>query len=100
MSVVVTILEAQVAPERVHRLRAAYSEAAAGPFPPGLVSSSLQRSADDATVWRIQTHWASRDHLMRMRTAGKPRGVEMFEAADAVPSLSVFEVVDELAPPA
>ena len=99
MSVVATILEGQVAPERASHLRAAYSDAAAGPFPPGLLSSSLLRSASDPNVWRIQTYWASDDDLKRMRTAGKPRGVQIFEAANAAPVLSIFEVVDQLAPP-
>ena len=41
MSLVVTVLEGHVAPERVADLQAAYTEAAAGPFPPGLVQSTV-----------------------------------------------------------
>ena len=99
MSLIVTILEGHVEVGRAVDLQAAYSDAVAGPFPPGLVSSKLLRSADDSTVWRVQTLWASRDHLEQMRSAGKPKGVQMFEAAGAIPTLTVFEVVDELTPP-
>jgi hypothetical protein len=98
MGRVVTILEGQVATARAHELRDAYSEAGNGPFPPGLISSTLMRSTDDPTVWRVQTHWASHDHLLQMRAGGKPRGVQMFEAAGAVPTLTIFEVIAELTP--
>ena len=99
MSLVVTELEANVAPDRADELQRAYADAARGPFPSGLVSSRLLRGTADATRWRIQTVWQSLDHLTAMRAAGKPRGVQMFEAAGAPPSLSIFEVIAELAPP-
>jgi hypothetical protein len=34
-----------------------------------------------------------------MRAAGKPRGVQIFEAAGATPSLTVFDAIADLAPP-
>ncbi len=98
MGLVVTVLEGNIAPALAHDLQAAYSEAVRGPFPAGLVSSTLLQSASDPTVWRIQTLWASEDHLSQMRAAGKPKGVQMFESAGATPSLSVFKVVAELKP--
>lgn len=36
----------------------------------------------------------------RMRSGGKPRAVEMFEAAGAQPSLGSFDTIAELAPAA
>ncbi len=96
---VVTVLEAHVAPDRVTDLRAAYAEAAAGPFPPGLLRSTLLRDSSDPTRWRIATVWKSHDALAAMRSTGKPRGVQIFEAAGAAPSLSVFDAIAELAPP-
>ncbi|HXJ31787.1 MAG TPA: antibiotic biosynthesis monooxygenase [Gemmatimonadales bacterium] len=99
MTLVVTVLEAHVAPERAGDLQAAYRDAAAGPFPPGLVASILLRHASDPTHWRIETTWQSHEALAAMRGAGKPRGLQIFEAAGASPSLSVFDRVAELAPP-
>jgi hypothetical protein len=99
MSRVVTVLEARVAPERVADLRAAYAAAAAGPFPPGLAGSSLLQRSDDPAVWRIETVWQSPEALAAMRGAGKPRGVMIFEAAGATPSLTIFEEVAKLSPP-
>jgi hypothetical protein len=99
MTLVVTVLEARVAPERAADLQAAYAEAAAGPFPPGLVGSTLLRHASDPTHWRIETTWQSHDALIAMRGAGKPRGVQIFEAAGAEPSVSVFDAIAGLAPP-
>lgn len=96
---VLTILEAQVASGREGALRAAYQDAAGGPFPPGLVRSTLLRAANDPSVWRIETLWEARGALEAMRSAGTPRGVQIFGAAGAEPTLSVFEVVAALAPP-
>jgi len=99
MTLVVTVLEARVAPQRVTDLQAAYAEAATGPFPPGLVRSTLLCDAQDPTRWRIETVWQSHAALAAMRHAGKPRGVQIFEAAGAQPSLSIFETMADLAPP-
>ena len=96
---VVTVLEAHVAPERVPELQAAFAQAAEGPFPPGLLRSSLLRDSSDPTRWRIETVWQSHDALAEMRAAGKPRGVRIFEAAGAAPSLSVFDAISDLTPP-
>jgi hypothetical protein len=99
MTLVVTVLEARVAPERAADLQAAYAEAASGPFPLGLVQSILLRHSSDPTQWRIETTWQSHDALAAMRGAGKPRGLQIFEAAGAVPSLSVFDAIAGLNPP-
>ncbi len=98
MTLVITVLEARVANERATDLQAAYAEAARGPFPPGLLRSTLLRDINDSTLWRIETVWESREALAAMRAAGKPRGVQIFEAAGAVPSLSVFDSIAELGP--
>lgn len=88
---VVTVLEATVAPERVEDLKAAYSNG--GQLPPGLVRSDLLSASNDATRWRIQTFWSSRAALDAMRTKGTPAGVLMFRAAGAEPTLSIFDIV-------
>jgi hypothetical protein len=92
--VVLTVLEARVAPERASDLQAAYE--AAGPLPPGLVRSQLLRDANDPGVWRIQTLWESREALVAMRGKGTPAGVLMFRSAGAEPTLTVFEVTDSI----
>ncbi|SRR6266536_102811 len=99
MTPVVTVLEARVAPERAAALQAAYADAGEGPFPPGFVRSTLLRHASDPTRWRIETIWQSHDALAAMRGTGKPRGLQIFEAAGAEPSLSVFDAIAHLAPP-
>jgi len=91
-----TVLEAHIPEGREHALTAAYDAAAVRPLPPGLVRSELLRDARDPQRWRIQTHWASREALEAMRTAGTPEGILMFRAAGAEPVLSVFAIVAEL----
>ncbi len=90
-----TILEAHVSPGQETTLEARYA-AAAGHLPDGLVRSELLRDARDATRWRIQTWWKSREALEKMRSAGTPEGVLMFRAAGAEPELSIFDVVTDL----
>jgi heme-degrading monooxygenase HmoA len=97
---VLTILEATVAPARAADLQAAF-RAAAAQVPPGFVRSHLVASATDPSHWRIETLWTSRDALAAMRQAGTPAGVLMFRAAGAEPSLSIYEVAATIeAPPA
>ncbi|HEX9564699.1 MAG TPA: antibiotic biosynthesis monooxygenase [Gemmatimonadaceae bacterium] len=93
---VLTVLEAQVPPGQESALQAAYEAAAAGALPAGLVRSELLRDRRDATRWRIQTWWTSREALEAMRTAGTPAGVLMFRAAGVEPVLQVFDVVSTL----
>ncbi len=92
---VVTVLEAQVAPGQDAALQAAYA-AASSTLPAGLVRSELLRDSRDATRWRIQTWWTSQEALAAMRSAGTPAGVLMFRAAGAEPTLGIFEVVSSL----
>ena len=99
MTAVMTVLTATIAPERAADLQAAYAAAAQGPFPAGLLRSSLLRHASDPTQWRIETIWQSPEALAAMRQLGKPRGLQIFEAAGGQPSLTIFEIVADLAPP-
>ena len=97
---VLTILEATVAPERAADLQAAFRDAAPE-VPPGFVRSHLVSAAADSTRWRIETLWTSREALASMRQAGTPAGVLMFRAAGAEPSLSLYDVAATIeAPPA
>ena len=98
MGQVVTVLTASVSAERVADLQAAYADATGNPFPPGLVRSALLRNTNDPTEWRIETIWQSHEALAAMRQLGKPRGVQIFEAAGAAPSLSIFDAIAELLP--
>jgi len=90
---VITILEAQVAPDNVAVLEAAYKQGIER-LDAGITQTFLVRSAKDSRAWRIITVWESRDALEQMRRSGEtPRGVLMFRTADAEPVLSVFDVV-------
>ncbi len=98
MPMTITVLEAHVAPERELALQAAYGEAARGPLPRGLVGSTLLRATDDRTSWRIETIWESPEALAAMRGSGTPRGIQIFRAAGAEPTVSILEVVATLSP--
>lgn len=96
---ILTVLEARLDDGAETSLQGAYATAmASGQRPPGLVRSELIRDAFDPSRWRIQTWWESRQALEAMRSQGTPpAGVLMFRSAGAEPSVSVFEVVSELA---
>ena len=90
---VITVLEADVADSHLQDLETAYRDALTA-LPPGLVETFLVRDSSSSTSCRIITVWASREDLERMRSSGeKPKGVQVFEAAGATPTLSVLEVV-------
>ena len=98
MAMVITVLEAVVAPERVADLKVSYADAGKSPLPDGLVRSALLQDTRDPTRWRIETVWESPEALSRMRQAGKPKGLQIFESAGARPSLDIFRVVGQIDP--
>jgi heme-degrading monooxygenase HmoA len=90
---VITILEAPIAPETAPQLQAAFNQAIQD-LDAGITETFLVRDLKDPRVWRIMTIWESREALDAMRQSGEtPRGVLMFRAAAAEPSLSVLEVL-------
>ncbi len=94
-----TVLEAHVEPDHEAALLAAYQAAGQETMPPGLVRSTLLRDVNDPTLWRIETVWESHEALEAMRRGGTPRGLQIFLAAAAQPSLTIFDVAAELPPP-
>ena len=90
-----TILEATVAPDRAADLQAAF-RGAPSQLPAGFIRSHLISAANDPTRWRIETLWTSREALAAMRQSGTPAGVLMFRAAGAEPSLSIYDVASTI----
>ncbi len=89
---VITKLEAHVAPEKWQALEQAYKEAIAH-LEPGIVETFLLHGLKEPAVWQIVTVWESRAALDEMRNSGQtPRGVLIFRAAGAEPTLSIFDV--------
>lgn len=92
-AMVMTILEAQVAPERWDALRTSYETRARLPESGVIVESFLIQSTEDESVWRIVTLWRDREALDAMRGSGEtPTGVLIFRDADAEPRLTIFTV--------
>jgi heme-degrading monooxygenase HmoA len=90
---VITILEARVAPEKATLLETTYKQAIEH-LDAGITQTFLLRSSKEPGLWQIVTLWESREALEAMRQSGQtPRGVLIFRAAEAEPSLSVFGVV-------
>jgi quinol monooxygenase YgiN len=90
---VITILEAHVAPDNVLTLETMYKHEIEH-LDAGITQTFLLRDVKDAGLWRIVTVWESRAALDAMRQSGQtPRGVVMFRAAQAEPLLSIFDVV-------
>jgi quinol monooxygenase YgiN len=90
---VLTVLEAHVARDRIGDLERAWREGVRA-LPLGLVESFLVRDSSDDTLFRISTVWSSREALEEMRaSADKPKGVRFLEAAGATPLLAILDVV-------
>jgi len=90
---VMTVLRARVAPDRVEDLERVYREGVAK-LPPDIVETFLVRDSHDPSLFCIITLWVSAEALARMRASTeKPRGIQMFEAAGAKPDIEIFDVV-------
>ena len=95
---VMTILEAHVSEENWPALERAYQLGSQNKDA-GLVQSFLIHSTKDAELWRILTVWESREALDKMRSSGEtPRGIVMFRTANAEPTLSIFEIAQQITP--
>ncbi len=92
-TMVITILEAGVQPNRAADLEREYRERITE-LPPQIVQTFLVRDSGDSNVFRIVTVWRARRDLEEMRASGvTPTGVLIFQAAGAKPTLSVMDVV-------
>jgi heme-degrading monooxygenase HmoA len=90
---VITVLTATVAAERVGDLERAYREGTAG-LAPEVRQTFLVRDTTERDTFLIVTHWVSREALDQMRASGvTPRGVQIFQAAGVTPELSVLDVI-------
>jgi heme-degrading monooxygenase HmoA len=90
---VITVLEAHVPAELRNEVGKVFREGMAA-LPDDIVESFLAQDVKDASHFRLTTVWRSHEALEAMRASGvKPKGVQMFEAVGATPTLSIFEVV-------
>src|SRR5688572_11044002 len=90
---VMTVLEAHVPAARLSDVEQVFREGMS-PLPPEITDSYLVRDTKDPSLFRLTTVWQSMQALQAMRQSGvKPKGVQMFEAVGAIPTLSIFEVV-------
>ena len=91
---VMTMLEAHVAPEQWHALRESYDARARLPESGAIVESFLIQATEDSNTWRIVTVWRDREALDVMRNSGEtPTGVLIFRDAHAEPRLTIFTVL-------
>lgn len=90
---VLTVLEAHVARDRIGDLECAWRDGSRT-LSPALIESFLVRNSSDDTLFRIITVWSSREALEEMRASvDKPKGVQFFESAGVTPQLSILDVV-------
>jgi hypothetical protein len=90
---VMTVLEARIPAEQIAKVDRVFREGMT-PLPPEIVESYLVRDSKDPSLFRLTTIWKSLQDLQTMRQSGvKPKGVQMFEAVGAAPTLSIFDVV-------
>ncbi len=95
---VMTILEARVVKENWSVLEQAFKDGSSQPDT-GLERSYLIHGTRDSDLWRILTIWSSREILDEMRrSVDTPRGVLIFRSANSEPVLSVFDIVEQIAP--
>jgi heme-degrading monooxygenase HmoA len=93
---VLSIVAGTVPADRVAGLRAAYDQLVAGPFPDGLIETSLCREGDE---WMVVTLWRDRAALIAMRASGEPpAAVRLFTEVGARPRAGIYDVTATAAP--
>jgi hypothetical protein len=92
-AMILTILEASVAPDQWTTLELAYQKGIAH-LPAQMVQTFLVQQTKDSSRWQILSLWHSREALDEYRQAtGTPEGILWFRAAGAEPTLVVSQVV-------
>jgi hypothetical protein len=92
---IITILEASVEPVNVDMLQESYQNAVEH-LDEGIVQTLLLHSLKDTKIWQIVTIWENHQALEKMRQSGlTPRGILIFRAAHAEPTLTIFDVVSQ-----
>jgi hypothetical protein len=95
MGKVITILEAKVSEDKWDVLRKGYLGLKKGRGGP--LQSFLTQLKDDPSAWRIITVWKDMETLQKMRSSTEvPGGVLVFRNAGAEPTLTIFEVKEEI----
>lgn len=95
---VITVLEAEVPPERQEELRRTFEQGDEEPRPDALHESYLVKLRDTNTCQMI-TVWKSMQGLLDYRNSVEtPGGILVFRSVGAEPKLSVSEVLHRLEP--
>jgi hypothetical protein len=90
-----TSIEAHVAPEKQDLLKQAFKKLTAN-RPPALRRALLVQSSTDPTLWRALGFWPSSKVFEEYRkSVDTPAGIAIFRVAGVEPVLSVFEIVDQ-----
>ncbi len=95
---IMTVLEASVAPDQWDTLRQKFAENSSR-TPPQMVQSFLVQNAADPTMWQIIGIWRSRSALENYRQSTEtPGGILMFRSVGAEPNLMILEVAAHAQP--
>ena len=95
MSMVMTILTAQVQAERWPEMVSMYQEGGKHK-PPQLVQGFLVQSSEDPTRWQTVCIWQSPEALEEYRASGMPGGVQMFRSVGAEATEEEFDVAHQM----
>ena len=92
---IMTSVEAHVAPERHEQMKQAFGEKTLNP-PPALKQVLLVQSSSDPTLWRSVGFWPNRVAFEGYRNSGEVSAAfRIFRSVGTEPTVHVFEVVDQ-----
>ncbi|MFH0737480.1 MAG: antibiotic biosynthesis monooxygenase [Candidatus Micrarchaeota archaeon] len=87
---VMTILEAEMPPDKAAKLETNFAEGAKA-LEPGMVRTFLIKNGGKC---KIITLWESKEALSAMKSKGTPKQVLMFRYAGVEPSLLAYDIVN------
>jgi heme-degrading monooxygenase HmoA len=94
---ILTMAAGNVPDDRVDDLVAGYQALLQGPFPDGLLETSLLRG--EGHEWAVATLWRDREAIVAMRASGEPpAALRLFADVGGQPRAAVYEVVATATP--
>lgn len=92
---IITIVKGKIKQDKVKIFEESYARLKSTELPEGLINSILLKNKDE-TKYTILSSWDSYNSIEKMRAVGKPKAIELFENVGAIPTIEIYEEINEI----
>lgn len=93
---VITFVKGNIPSSKREEFESGYEVLKKNPKPDGLIASYLLEDANEKGLYLIETVWASKNSLDKMRNEEKPAAIELFNKVGVEPTLKVYNMKNNI----